>query len=84
VLGPGVVVGLSAEEGPGEAEGRVAAGFGLGNPAAAAARGRGVAFGVGRAFNSDLAHARDLGGRRFLGGLCLDVGGGFLAQEHWA
>lgn len=77
-----MLVGLWAEEGPGEAEGRVAAGVGLWNPAAA--RGRDVAFGVGRAFNSDLPHARDLGGRRFLGGLCLDVGGGFLAHEHWA
>lgn len=79
-----MLLGLAAEEGPGEAEGRVAAGVGVGNPAAAAARGRDVAFGVGRAFNSDLPHASDLGGRRFLGGLCLEVGGGFLAQEHWA
>lgn len=79
-----MLLGLWAEEGPGEAEGPVAAGVGLGNPATATARGRDVAFGVGRAFNSDLPHARDLGGRRFLGGLCLDVGGGFLAQEHWA
>ncbi|KAK7367993.1 hypothetical protein VNO80_10015 [Phaseolus coccineus] len=47
-------------------------------------RGRDFAFGIGRAFNSDLPHASDLGGRRFLGGLCLDVGGSFLAHEHWA
>lgn len=79
--------GLSSEEGPVGPEGLAVTGVvGLsGPPAAAAPRGRYVAFGVvglfGRAFNSHLPHARDLRGRGFLG--CFNgVGVVLLAHEH--
>lgn len=72
--------GLLSEEGPVGPERAAAAAAGV----VGLFLGRFVAFGVGlfgRAFNSDLAHARDFGRSGFLG---FNSGGVFLAHEHWA